>query len=440
MFFLRPGRGYSVLFSINDSTGARADADSTPSILWYVDGDASVTWNSQTITNISTGRYKVSGNAPMWLTPWAVVEFHATATVGGVTSEAVIGVAQVLSEDGAGLLFSPDYGAGTLQSATSTGAVLDAIESTDVDYTGWSIRITDGAGPGVGQVRTISSYTKATLTAVVDRAWTVTPDETSTYVLAPPTAAWTVNGKSGYSYDPSGGGDQPADGTQPERLETVYATDEDVALIAGDDYGALATRSLKLAEGDDGIFEPSQPWQLDSASVDFEGQGVASRHVILLYSPAANFGRIATGEAFAVQAVDGTTAYLRRLGEAPGVGQPCAPSTGLEEVRFAVLTFRNQIDRASYLANRLCGIDPDVDGRAPTDLTDLRELRDWTVLTVLKWAYTAAPKPEGSDFATKLALIATELAQVEARLRVRWGSGGKAEPPTGPTNARVRRA
>lgn len=228
-------------------------------------------------------------------------------------------------------------------------------------------------------------------------------------------------------------------GTQPARLSTVYATDEDVALVAGDDFGALAARSLKLGEGDDGVFALNRPWQIDSSAVNFAAQGVAARHVLLLYEPAASFGRIATGEAFAVQAVSGGSCYLRRLGEAPGVGQPAAPAEGLVGVRFACLTFRSQIDRASYLANRLCGIDPAEPGRGPTDVTDLRELRDWTVLTVLKWAYSSMPKAENSDFATKLGLVSIELNQVEARLRVRWGPDGKSEAPTGPTHARVRR-
>lgn len=240
----------------------------------------------------------------------------------------------------------------------------------------------------------------------------------------------------------SGGSVAPAPdgpGTQPARLAVGYCTDEDVALVAGDDFGALASRALKRAEASDGVFPAGLSWELRSESVDFAAQGVGANSVVLLYAPAANFGRVGTGEALAVNSASGGSAYLRRLGEAPGVGQPPGPPAGLAGVRFACFTFAPQIDRASFQANRHCGIDPAQAGRAPADLTDLRELKDWTVLTVLRWAYAAQPKTEGSDFSAKLGLICAELADVTGRLQVRWGPGGRSEAPSGPRSARVRR-
>lgn len=240
----------------------------------------------------------------------------------------------------------------------------------------------------------------------------------------------------------SGAGPPPAPdgpGTQPARLAVGYCTDEDIALVAGEDFGALASRSTARAAASDGVFPAGLSWELRSASVDFAAQGVGANSVVLLFAPSANFGRVGTGEAFAVNSASAGSAYLRRLGEAPGIGQPPGPAAGLTDVRFACYTFAAQIDRASFQANRLCGIDPAQSGRHPGDLTDLRELRDWTVLTVLRWAYAAQPKTEGSDFSVKLGLICAELAEVAGRLQVRWGPGGRSEAPSGPRSARVRR-
>ena len=52
-------------------------------------------------------------------------------------------------------------------------------------------------------------------------------------------------------------------------VPTVFATDEDIAVRAGDDYAALCPSSNKLAEGTDGVMDPGTPWDLSSASVDF---------------------------------------------------------------------------------------------------------------------------------------------------------------------------
>jgi subtilisin-like proprotein convertase family protein len=71
--------------------------------------------------------------------------------------------------------------AGTLRSATSTTAVLDAgASSTDNAYTGQILNITGGTG--VGQSEAITGYTGATMTATV-AGWAVVPDSTSTFTI-----------------------------------------------------------------------------------------------------------------------------------------------------------------------------------------------------------------------------------------------------------------
>ncbi len=79
---------------------------------------------------------------------------------------------------------SPVVQSGTAQAgSTSTTIVLaSGADSTHNDiYAGQVVKLT--ANTGVGQARVITAYTASTRTATVDRAWTVTPDGTTTYAL-----------------------------------------------------------------------------------------------------------------------------------------------------------------------------------------------------------------------------------------------------------------
>jgi hypothetical protein len=70
---------------------------------------------------------------------------------------------------------------GTLQSATSTTAVIRAAASfADSRLNGGIIAITGGTG--VGQARLITGYNNTSKTVTVD-TWTTTPDNTSTYII-----------------------------------------------------------------------------------------------------------------------------------------------------------------------------------------------------------------------------------------------------------------
>jgi Tfp pilus assembly protein PilW len=72
--------------------------------------------------------------------------------------------------------------AGTAQLATSNTITLaSSASAVDSDYVGLSIRTVSGVG--LGQSRTISAYTGSSKVATVSTAWTVIPDNTTTYAF-----------------------------------------------------------------------------------------------------------------------------------------------------------------------------------------------------------------------------------------------------------------
>jgi hypothetical protein len=208
----------------------------------------------------------------------------------------------------------------------------------------------------------------------------------------------------------------------PDVLTTVYATDENIAIRAGGDFSSLCPAWQKLAGGADGVFAAGFPWVLSSPSVNFEAAGVRAQHVVLLRKPATAFR--GSGELLAVDGAAGNAITLRRLGTPLNSGQPPAPAAGLEGVDFLIATFDPQIEEASFDLNRRLAIAPEIAGRTPADLHDLRDLRQACVLAVLGQRYAAENRGQQGDFALKLAETKRELAEVLARLQVRWGTGG----------------
>jgi len=76
------------VFTVNDETGAPADADSTPTIVAYLNGTLQNTWTFA-VTNLGTGRYKVTGS--LTGTVWNDrVHLIAVAVVKGVSTETVL--------------------------------------------------------------------------------------------------------------------------------------------------------------------------------------------------------------------------------------------------------------------------------------------------------------------------------------------------------------
>ncbi len=223
--------------------------------------------------------------------------------------------------------------------------------------------------------------------------------------------------------------------SESEYLTTVYACDEHVAVRSSGDFAVLAPDWQKAAYGVDGAFAPADRWTLTSASVDFEAAGVRRGHVVSLRKPASAFK--GAGELLAVESASGAAVSLRRIGAKPGAGAPPAPASGVTGVEFAIATLDPQIEEASFELNRRFNIDPDVGGRRPTDLYDLRDLRQACVLSVLIRRYAAETRGEQGDFALKLQQAQRELSELLARLDLRWGCSGSDEQSTSLFSTRI---
>lgn len=200
-------------------------------------------------------------------------------------------------------------------------------------------------------------------------------------------------------------------------LATVYATDENLAVRAPGDFQALCPDWQVLARGADGAFSSGAPWVLTSTGTDFGAQGVAAGMVVALTGPKAAFR--GSGELLAVESVAGSSVTLRRVGALAGTGLPPGAG-GLSGVTFQVATLGPQIEEASFDLNRRFNIDPAIPGRAPADVYDLRDLRQATVLTVLRSRYQADQRGERGDWPRKAAAMDQELSEVLARLSIRW--------------------
>ena len=88
---------------------------------------------------------------------------------------------------------SSKHDTGTAQAGASTTITLkSASSSTDDYFNGLYITITGGTGSG--QIRIITDYVGSTKVATVDRAWTTTPNATSTYSIT----SWTTESVNQY--------------------------------------------------------------------------------------------------------------------------------------------------------------------------------------------------------------------------------------------------
>ena len=138
-----------------------------------------------------------SGKAPsdvkLWLTvaPNALASGRVDASVGAYPGNTVqTGDAYArIGAAGVGLtavgLASPDTAvlqSGTAQAGgASTITLSSGASATDNLYVGDRVKVYGGTG--AGQSRTITGYVGSTKVATVDRAWTVNPDNTSTYAV-----------------------------------------------------------------------------------------------------------------------------------------------------------------------------------------------------------------------------------------------------------------
>lgn len=212
-------------------------------------------------------------------------------------------------------------------------------------------------------------------------------------------------------------------------LAAVSVTDEDVILEAPADFAILCPKDQRLAWGVDGILTPEGRWVLQSASVDFEAQGLGAGHVVQLLGPSLNFKP--PGEALVVEGVSGKSVTLRRKGQASGVGQPPGTAEGLVGVEFVVTTLGPQIERASEDVERRLGLDAGEMSGVVLPGSDVEAVRGLVVLTVLSRQYMAMSRDLGTGqdgFKAKAGYLKAQLDERLARLVVHVGGIGGGEP------------
>jgi hypothetical protein len=238
---VRSAQSITATFTTRALGAGATNATGTPTGTLYVNGTANGA--SVTVTNITTGIYKFAVTLPT-LAFGDVVEMLINATVSSVTDNcrvwwdtkdidydtsgivstdakkinavstssvttinANVGTTQPVNYTGTGgsALVKTEVDSflagvgplapphvGTCQAgSTSTTIVLDTGASSVNDYYNNStVFITGGTGStGGGQTRKILDYVGSTRTATV-RAWTTTPDNTTTFAILPDTSAW----------------------------------------------------------------------------------------------------------------------------------------------------------------------------------------------------------------------------------------------------------
>lgn len=130
-------------------------------------------WTATTITFDSVPKYAFN------------IDFHTnnseTLTVSAVSGNITLTTT------------SSKHDSGTAQAGASTTITLKSASSSVDDYFN-GLYITITGGTGVGQIRIIEDYVGSTKVATVDRAWTTTPNSTSTYSIT----SWTTESVNQY--------------------------------------------------------------------------------------------------------------------------------------------------------------------------------------------------------------------------------------------------
>ena len=213
-------------------------------------------------------------------------------------------------------------------------------------------------------------------------------------------------------------------------LQYVYCSDEDIAVRAGGDFSLLCPKWQKLAYGADGVFQASDPWTLTSGTAAFDQAGFGPGYIVLLTQPRTRFK--GSGELFGVALPPAPQAItLRRLIATPQGMPPGLPGSTLPSVEFTVLTMMPQIEAATFWCNQTYGIFPQTAGRRPTDADDLRDLKDFVVLTVICRRLVAEVQDKfNASWGLKLQHYQNELSAVTSRIQLRWAPPGAVPPPS----------
>jgi hypothetical protein len=216
-------------------------------------------------------------------------------------------------------------------------------------------------------------------------------------------------------------------------MDDLYlCTDEDIA-IETPNYRTLCPSDAIEAYGKDGTIDPSDPWKLTSATVNFASNNVRPNTVIYLIQPEDVFGPD-PGDSLAVSRIDPDDPHsliLRRKGKAEGEGDP--PGTGAGAVvgiEFEILTLASQIAKASREVDDELGIS-DAIARRPGGVLmaeDAEMLSERVVCKVLERRYMAVSKGTDTPGAQEIFLVKSKYyadrgRELETRLSLRFTTG-----------------
>lgn len=175
-----------VPWASNNSLGNASTPTSAGTVVVYK--NASTTETSVGVTGHSIGFDSVVGVNLITVDSSASAAFYAPgndfsvilsgASIDGAFVNAALGAFSIENR------FMGEIRRASIQTSTSTSITLDAISSaTNNWYLGGTLFIE--AGTGAEQQREITSYTGASKLALVDRAWIINPDSTSTFRVFP---------------------------------------------------------------------------------------------------------------------------------------------------------------------------------------------------------------------------------------------------------------
>lgn len=90
---IKSGQDISKRFTITDPTGALVNGDSLPTAILVIGGvnDAAV----MTVSNLSTGKYKIVGTMPSGIANGKSVELEISVTIGGILTADVLSLGTV---------------------------------------------------------------------------------------------------------------------------------------------------------------------------------------------------------------------------------------------------------------------------------------------------------------------------------------------------------
>lgn len=143
---------------------------------------------------------------------------------------------------------SSKHDTGTAQAGASTTITLKSASSSSDDYFN-GLYITITGGTGAGQIRVITDYVGSTKVATVDRAWTTTPNATSTYSIT----SWTTESVNQYV------------NAQPQGRARIVRYVSDTVVEAITEYpffntSALAAGRWELEFGYEDVWSSTKGW------------------------------------------------------------------------------------------------------------------------------------------------------------------------------------